>query len=104
IQGGITMARQWRRIVGLLTVISMLGILLAACGGGGATQGRGTTGGSTTTSGGTGGSTTTSGGTTGANTTTSGGAASAGSCPDSAKGQQINMWSPLTGPDGNVMT
>jgi len=33
-----------------------------------------------------------------------GGTASAGTCSDAGKGQQITMWSPLTGPDGDDMT
>jgi multiple sugar transport system substrate-binding protein len=33
-----------------------------------------------------------------------GGGTAAGACPDAGKGQQIAMWSPLTGPDGNEMT
>ena len=33
-----------------------------------------------------------------------GAAPAAGTCPDTAKGQQITMWSPLTGPDGDEMT
>jgi len=33
-----------------------------------------------------------------------GGSGAAGACPDQAQGQQITMWSPLTGPDGDEMT
>jgi multiple sugar transport system substrate-binding protein len=34
----------------------------------------------------------------------SGGSASSGTCSEAGKGQQITMWSPLTGPDGDEMT
>jgi multiple sugar transport system substrate-binding protein len=108
-----------------ITVMSMLAVLLAACGGntGGTTGGTGTnaspaatTGGTGTnaspaaTTGGTGtnaspAATTGTGGQTGATATTSaGGQTGAAACPDAAKGQQITMWSPLTGPDGDEMT
>jgi multiple sugar transport system substrate-binding protein len=93
-------------------VISLLAMMLAACGGntGGTTGGTGTNASPAATAGGTGTNASpaaTAGGTTGGQTgatTTAGGQAGATSCPDTAKGQQITMWSPLTGPDGDEMT
>ena len=71
-------------------LMALLAGLLAACGGGG--------GGAAATSPPAGG------GTTATSAPAGGGAASAGTCSDAGKGQQITMWSPLTGPDGDEMT
>lgn len=96
------MTRQWRRLFGLLTVISMLGALLAACGSsgtqGGTTQGGDTNAGAATIP------TAASAGEASGGAAAGGEAAAAGQCSDSAQGQQITMWSPLTGPDGDEMT
>jgi len=105
-----------------LALIMILSLVLAACGnddGGGTTQG-----GTTPTAGGmTGTATEMTGGTTpteitapeGATTPGVGGTAPVGgapagpvaaqpACPDAARDQDVQMWSPLTGPDGQVMT
>jgi multiple sugar transport system substrate-binding protein len=76
-----------------VVLFAMLASLLAACGGGG-------TGGTAATS------APASGGGTAATSApaSGGGTASAGACSDAGKGQQITMWSPLTGPDGDEMT
>ncbi|MFL5802163.1 MAG: ABC transporter substrate-binding protein [Roseiflexaceae bacterium] len=79
-------ARHWSWAV----LMALLAGLLAACGGGG--------GGAAATSPPAGG------GTTATSAPAGGGAASAGTCSDAGKGQQITMWSPLTGPDGDEMT
>jgi multiple sugar transport system substrate-binding protein len=63
----------------LAVLLAMFASLIAACGGGGA-------------------------GTAATSAPAAGGAASTGACSDAGKGQQVTMWSPLTGPDGNVMT
>lgn len=44
------------------------------------------------------------GATPGAAAKAGGAAPTAGTCPDTAKGQTVTMWSPLTGPDGRFMT
>lgn len=108
------MAWQWRRLVGLLTIISMLGVLLAACGSSSETQGGTTQGGDTNTgaatsptaapAGDTSSGAAAGGGEAAATPATGGETAAAGQCPDTAQGQQITMWSPLTGPDGDEMT
>jgi len=135
------MFNQLHRMTALIMVMTLLGVILAACGGdtggtGGATAstspgGEGTTSAAASagTTGGTGTSASASAGTTGgdagtsasasAGTTggdagtqttataaggTTGGQTAAAECPASAQGQQITMWSPLTGPDGDEMT
>jgi multiple sugar transport system substrate-binding protein len=67
----------------------MFATLVAACGGGGS----GTAATSAPASGG-----------AATAAPAAGGAASAGACSDAGKDQQITMWSPLTGPDGDEMT
>jgi multiple sugar transport system substrate-binding protein len=92
-------SRGW--CLGVLT--ALLASLLAACGSGGG-------GGAAATSApaGGGGTAATSapagGGAAATSAPAGGGAASAGACTDAGKGQQITMWSPLTGPDGDEMT
>jgi multiple sugar transport system substrate-binding protein len=86
-QGGSQMKASSRRWC-LAILLALLAGLLAACGGGG--------GGAAATS------APASGGT--AATSAPAGGASAGACTDAGKGQQIVMWSPLTGPDGDEMT
>jgi multiple sugar transport system substrate-binding protein len=78
-------------------VFTMLAMLVAACGGGG-------TGGGATAEPAAGGATAApaAGGATAA--PAAGGATGTGACGDAAQGQQITMWSPLTGPDGDEMT
>jgi len=76
---------------------------------GGQTGATATTGGqtdATATTGGQTGTTATAGGQTDATATAGGqtGGTTAAACPDAAQGQQITMWSPLTGPDGDEMT
>lgn len=122
-----------RRLAALITLMSLMGMLLAACGGGG--TGTGTGSAAPAASSGTessaaasavpapsaaessgaasavpapSGSAEASAAASGSAAASSGGAASGGAtaaaCPDSAKGQQVTMWSPLTGPDGDEMT
>ncbi len=83
-----THGQRWS--AGLTTTI--LAGLLAACG----------------SSGGTTAPTAVSGGaaapTAAGNTSGGTGGATAGACPAVAQGQEITMWSPLTGPDGKFMT
>ena len=74
----------------LAVLLAMFASLLAACGGGGG-------GGAAATSAPAAGGAATS-------APAAGGTASAGACSDAGKGQQITMWSPLTGPDGDEMT
>ncbi|HEY3230341.1 MAG TPA: extracellular solute-binding protein, partial [Roseiflexaceae bacterium] len=83
-----TMSRRWC----LTILLALLASLLAACGGG-------SSGGAATSApaGGGGGAATSA-------PAAGGGTASAGACSDAGKGQQITMWSPLTGPDGDEMT
>src|SRR5215216_1117472 len=76
----------------LAVLLAMFASLIAACGGSGA----GTAATSAPAAGGAGAAATSA--------PAAGGAASTGACSDAGKGQQISMWSPLTGPDGNVMT
>jgi multiple sugar transport system substrate-binding protein len=80
-------ARRWCWAV----LMTLLAGLLAACGGGGGTAAT-----SAPVGGGTAATSAPAGG--------GGGAASAGTCSDTGQGQQISMWSPLTGPDGDEMT
>ncbi len=119
---------------GSISVLTLLSVTLAACGGGNGGTGSGAA--SPSTAGSTGASpaapsASTGGGGASASASTGGGAsasASAGgggastsasasgsaaapagsgaaaSCPANAQGQQITMWSPLTGGDGGVMT
>jgi len=89
----------------------MFATLLAACGGGSsgttATSAPASGSGAATAApaGGSGAATAAPAGDSGAATAApAGGAASTGTCSDAGKDQQITMWSPLTGPDGNVMT
>lgn len=79
-----------RRIVAGLLASLLLG-LLAACGG---SQGGTNQGGALATA-------NTPGGTAGGSQPGGSGAAA---CPPAAQGQQISMWSPLTGPDGKFMS
>lgn len=116
----------------LMIVLSMLLALLAACGSTGGTDAGGAGASSGTDAGGAVASSGTEAGGGGADASagavassivdstdgaasedaaasTGGAAAStqtgaAGACPDQAQGQQITMWSPLTGPDGDEMT
>jgi multiple sugar transport system substrate-binding protein len=87
----------------LAVLLAMFAGLIAACGGGG-------TGAAATSApaGGAGTAATSApagdAGTAATSAPAAGGAASAGTCSDAGKGQQVTMWSPLTGPDGNVMT
>ena len=82
----------------LVVLLAMIATMAAACGGGG-------TGGTAATSETGGGAAATSApGAPEATAATGGGTASAGACSDAGKGQQITMWSPLTGPDGDEMT
>lgn len=76
----------------LAALLAMFAGLIAACGGGG-------TGAAATSAPAAGGA-----GTAATSAPAAGGAASTGACSDAGKGQQVTMWSPLTGPDGNVMT
>src|SRR5215216_616258 len=76
----------------LAVLLAMFASLIAACGGSGA----GTAATSAPAAGGAGAAATSA--------PAAGGAASTGACSDAGKGQQVTMWSPLTGPDGNVMT
>jgi multiple sugar transport system substrate-binding protein len=92
------MAYRLRRMVALIALISMLSVLLAACGGGG-TDG-GTAGGSAPAAGGD----TPASAAPAASEAAAGGGEGATQCPAAAQGQQITMWSPLTGPDGDEMT
>jgi multiple sugar transport system substrate-binding protein len=79
----------------------MFASLVAACGGGGS-------GGAATSAPAAGGGAATSAPAAGGGAATSapaaGGSADTGACSDAGKGQQITMWSPLTGPDGDEMT
>ncbi len=77
----------------LAVLAMMIASLMAACGSGGG-SGAAT---SAPVAGGSGAPTTTAAG-------GNAGAASSGTCSDVGKGQQITMWSPLTGPDGDEMT
>jgi len=104
---------------GSISVVTLLSVTLAACGGGGTTaspagstgaspaapSAEGSTGASASASTGGGASASASGSAAapadGGAATGSGGAAS---CPANAQGQTIQMWSPLTGGDGGVMT
>ncbi len=80
-----------RKFAFLFSMTMVLSLLLAACGGPGATA---TNAPQPTEA--------------GAQPTEAGGAATepvaAGDCPASANGQTIEMWSPLTGPDGDEMS
>ncbi|GAB4208566.1 MAG: hypothetical protein OHK0022_38300 [Roseiflexaceae bacterium] len=92
------------RRVSRALVFGLLVGMLAACGGNSGTGGNNGTGGSGAAPGGgqgTGATAVSGGGTGGTGGT--GGSGSA-ACPPTAQGQQITMWSPLTGPDGAVMT
>lgn len=82
------MARRWS----LVLLMAMLAGVMAACGG--ATGGTAATSAPAATS--------ATGGTTA--TTAPGGTGDTGACSDTARDQQITMWSPLTGPDGDEMT
>jgi multiple sugar transport system substrate-binding protein len=75
----------------LIVLFAMFAALIAACGGGG--------GSSTAATAPAGGA-----GTAATAAPAGGGTANAGACSDAGKGQQIVMWSPLTGPDGDEMT
>jgi multiple sugar transport system substrate-binding protein len=77
-----------RRKIAAGLLAGLLMSLLAACGGTG------------TSSGGARATANTPGGTAGGGSTPGGSAL----CPPAAQGQQISMWSPLTGPDGKFMT
>jgi len=83
----------WTR--GRLSVLAAIGLTLslalAACGGGGTTPAPSTGGASQPPA--------TAGGSSGPDATSA-----AGACPSAAQGQSIEMWSPLTGPDGETMT
>jgi len=79
------------RRVCLAVLLAMFASLIAACGGGGG-------GGAAATS------APAAGGAAATSAPAAGGAASAGACSEAGKGQQITMWSPLTGPDGDEMT
>src|SRR3982750_2391133 len=90
----------------LMIVLALLATMIAPCGGGAgapaadggtaATAAPGTGGGTAATAAPAGG-----GGTAAtAAPAAGGGTANAGACSDAGKGQQITMWSPLTGPDG----
>jgi multiple sugar transport system substrate-binding protein len=76
----------------LVVFLAMLATIVAACGGSG--------GGTAATSA----PAASGGGAAATSAPAGGGQASTGACSDAGKGQSINMWSPLTGPDGNVMT
>lgn len=97
------------------SVVMMLSIILAACGGTAGTGGTTASGGTTAASPSAGdvtasarsSSTTTSAGadeTAPAGAGAAGGGAATTSCPDTAQGARVAMWSPLTGPDGAIMT
>ncbi len=79
------------RRLSLVILLTMLATLVAACGGGG------TGGGATAVP-----AAPAAGGATAA--PAAGGATGTGACSDAAKDQQVTMWSPLTGPDGDEMT
>jgi multiple sugar transport system substrate-binding protein len=83
----------------LAILLALFASLIVACGGGG--------GGAAATSAPPDGAAATSAPADGGAATSApagGGGAAAGTCPPSAQGQQITMWSPLTGPDGDEMT
>ncbi len=84
-----------------LTIITLLA-LVAACGGGGTTQTGSQPPAAAPTTAPAAKQAAPAGGATSA--PASGGQAAAGTCPDTAKGQTVTMWSPLTGPDGTFMT
>lgn len=86
------------RRLGLVIVFTMLATLVAACGGGG------TGGGATAVPAGGGATAAPAAGGGATAAPAAGGATGAGACGDAAQGQQITMWSPLTGPDGDEMT
>jgi multiple sugar transport system substrate-binding protein len=78
-------------------------------GGSGSASGSGATGGSASASASAGGgagttSPSASAGGAGGSGAAASGSSTAASCPATAQGQQITMWSPLTGPDGDEMT
>jgi len=85
------MMKAMSRRVCLAVLLAMFASLIAACGGGGG-------GGAAATS------APAAGGAAATSAPAAGGAASAGACSEAGKGQQITMWSPLTGPDGDEMT
>jgi multiple sugar transport system substrate-binding protein len=90
-------SRRWN----LAVLLALFASMLVACGGGGG-------GAAATTAPAAGGAAATTapaaGGAAATTAPAAGGAASAGACTDAGKGQQITMWSPLTGPDGDEMT
>ncbi|MFN8505643.1 ABC transporter substrate-binding protein [Kouleothrix sp.] len=95
------MSRRW----GLALLMAMLAGILAACGGGtgggaAATSAPSNTGGGAAATS----APSNAGGAAATSAPSGGGSASAGACSDAGKGQQITMWSPLTGPDGDEMT
>ncbi len=105
------MYKNSKRLLSVVTLITVLSMLLAACGGGAASPAATTApgGGAATSAPGGGGAATSAPGGGGAATSAPGGGGAAGAfggvtCPDGVKGQSISMWSPLTGPDGNTMT
>lgn len=75
------------RRISLTLLLAMFASLIVACGG--ATDGQVAPGGQPGT---------------GADATPALGPETMGACPATAQGQQITMWSPLTGPDGQFMT
>jgi multiple sugar transport system substrate-binding protein len=103
-QGGSFMWYRLQKRMALVALLAVLGAVLAACGGGGtANEGAATSpaaaGGEASPAAAGGEASPAASGAA----TTEGGQASA-ACPESAQGQQITMWSPLTGPDGDEMS
>lgn len=118
------MKMRFKQRWGLLSAVTSLSLVLAACGntntGTPAASGSGSAAPSTSASsasGGTSPSTSASSASSGSPSASGSGSATSGSpssgasgsgaaaaCPATAQGQQITMWSPLTGPDGNEMS
>lgn len=82
-----------KRYGGAWALLAVAALVVSACGGPGATTRPAATGPAAT------GPAATTQATTG-----TGGSPAAGACPASAQGKTVEMWSPLTGPDGDEMT